>query len=85
MTRNIIDAFTVGKYFEHEDGSIWQLIGYCKSPTATMKKVGSNVQRGGAIGCPNLDGFTRLDEDQERIVETIEKQKEEAKFNENKI
>lgn len=63
-----ISVDDVGEFFIREDGSVWRLVGYAASPTATLERVypnqptvGGCVERvGGCVGAPIFAGFKRL-------------------------
>ena len=54
----------VGKYFL-KDGEVWQMIAYCKHPTATMEEVKTSERRTGAVDSPFMEEFERLKTDSE--------------------
>lgn len=64
-----ISEKNVGKYFEHEDHSIWRLTSYASEPTAIMERVGktcADEERHGVIGSQILSGFTMLVKKEEK-------------------
>jgi hypothetical protein len=67
----VMDESNVGEFFWGPGGDIYQMITYCKEPTATMQKIFTNYQIGGAIGSRNLQGFTRINN--KEIVDIINK------------
>lgn len=72
----MIDQGNVGRIFQKEDGSLWEMISYCEQPTATMRKVGTQEKVGGAIGSMNLTGFTLVDRQVEDLVRRVVRQVE---------
>jgi hypothetical protein len=56
-----VTAKDVGAYYLDETGNVWQLICYADQPTATLRRVDKpDEQRGGVVGAPIFDSFTRL-------------------------
>jgi len=50
----------IGKYYTTNGEDIWQLISYCREPTATMVDIRTGERIGGAVGCLNLQPFIKL-------------------------
>jgi hypothetical protein len=61
----------VGRYYRDARGDLWRLITYCEHPTATMKRVGTGEQCGGAVGSPILAEFSPIPNDDHALVETV--------------
>ena len=55
-----MNADDVGKYYTTDGKDLWQLVSYCRDPTATMQNVRTEQKVGGAIGCLNLQPFIKL-------------------------
>jgi len=58
----------VGEFFIRQDGSVWRLLIYAASPTATLERIwpdqptvgGRREHIGGCVGAPIFAGFKRL-------------------------
>lgn len=55
-----MDEDDVGCYYTTNGEDVWQLISYCREPTATMKNLRTEERVGGAVGCLNLKPFIKL-------------------------
>lgn len=60
LKKSHLSAEDVGKFFTRNGTDIWQMTSSCRQPTATLKNLQTNEETGGAVGCLNLSGFTRL-------------------------
>lgn len=59
----------VGKFFIGPDGEVWRLVMYCEYPTCTFERVNdASAKVGGAVGSPNVSGFTRLIREDEIVL-----------------
>ena len=50
----------IGTYWTTNGKDVWELVAYCKYPTATLVNLKTGEKRGGAIGSLNLQPFTKL-------------------------
>ena len=56
MNERDFDSYWLG-----EDGKVWRIAYYCERPSVTFERVDDpTIRRGGAVGSPLVNGYTRL-------------------------
>jgi hypothetical protein len=60
LSVRIPPADTFPEFYAGPDGQVWELLSYATAPTATIRNLKTGEERGGVVGSPILEPFTRL-------------------------